>query len=95
MYPNWDIYAVIIYGFITFNSYNNYQNGIMKMNNYMQVVDTTDEEKLKMYMKCKKKYLAKMLIEANRILYEQKIPTVRNSGTWQEPIVATTTSPMD
>ena len=31
MYPNWDIYALIIYGFIPFNSYNNYHNRIMKI----------------------------------------------------------------
>ena len=38
------------------------------MNNYMQVIEQTDEEKLKMYMKCKKKDLAKMLIESNKHL---------------------------
>ena len=37
------------------------------MNNYIQIVEQTDEEKLKMYMKCKKIELAKMLIEANRV----------------------------
>ena len=31
---------------------------------YMQ----TDEEKLKMYMKCNKEELAKMLIEANKVI---------------------------
>lgn len=33
-----------------------------------QIVEQTDEEKEKMYMKCTKKELVKMLIEANRIL---------------------------
>ena len=34
--------------------------------NYSQVVEMTDEEKLKMYMKLSKEELAKMLIEANK-----------------------------
>jgi hypothetical protein len=33
-----------------------------------QVVQQTDKEKLKMYMKIKKKKLAKMLIQCNKIL---------------------------
>ena len=37
------------------------------LNNYCQVIEQTDEEKLKMYMKCKKIDLAKMLIEKERI----------------------------
>ena len=37
------------------------------MNNYIQIVEQTDEEKLKMYMKCKKIELAKMLIERERV----------------------------
>jgi len=36
--------------------------------NYMQIVEQTDEEKLAMYMKCKKKQLAKMLIQCNKII---------------------------
>ena len=35
---------------------------------YMRIVKQTDEEKLAMYMKCKKKELAKMLIECNKLL---------------------------
>ena len=35
---------------------------------YMQIVKQTDEEKLKMYMKCNKEELAKMLIEANKVI---------------------------
>jgi hypothetical protein len=34
----------------------------------MQIVEQSDEEKMKMYMKCTKKELASMLIECNRIL---------------------------
>ena len=34
----------------------------------MQIIEQTDEEKLAMYMKCKKVELAKMLIECNRII---------------------------
>ena len=36
--------------------------------NFMQVVEQTYEEKMKMYMKCTKKQLCEMLIECNRIL---------------------------
>lgn len=39
----------------------------------MQVIEMTDKEKLKMYMKCSKKELAKMLIESNRILFSRAI----------------------
>lgn len=38
------------------------------MTNYIQIVEQTDEEKLKMYMKFTKEELAKMLIQANKIL---------------------------
>ena len=34
----------------------------------IRIEEQTDEEKLAMYMKCKKKELALMLIECNRIL---------------------------
>jgi hypothetical protein len=37
----------------------------------MQVIEQTPEEKLKMYMKCSKVELAKMLIECNRLLTAQ------------------------
>jgi hypothetical protein len=37
----------------------------------MQVIEQTQEEKLKMYMKFSKVELAKMLIECNRILEAQ------------------------
>ena len=36
------------------------------MTNYMQIKQQTDKEKLKMYLKCSKKKLAKMLIAANK-----------------------------
>lgn len=36
--------------------------------NYMQVVEMTDEEKLKMYLKEPKEKIAKMLIECNKII---------------------------
>lgn len=36
--------------------------------NFMRIAEQTDEEKLKKYMKCTKKELAKMLIESNRII---------------------------
>ena len=35
---------------------------------YMQIVEQTDKEKLAMYMKCKKKELAEMLINCNKYL---------------------------
>ena len=34
--------------------------------NYHQVANLTDEELMQIYMKCKKKELAKMIIECNR-----------------------------
>lgn len=34
----------------------------------MQVIEMTDKEKLKMYMKCNKKELAKMLIQCNKLI---------------------------
>lgn len=34
----------------------------------VQAIKMTDKEKLRMYMKCSKKELAKMLIECNRII---------------------------
>ena len=34
--------------------------------NYMQVIESTDEEMLAIYMKCKKKDLAQMLLECNK-----------------------------
>lgn len=43
----------------------------------MQVIEQTDEEKLVMYMKCSKKELAKMLIEANK---HRSAPTVSYSA---------------
>jgi len=36
-----------------------------------QIIETTHDEKMKMYMKCTKVELAKMLIECNRILEAQ------------------------
>lgn len=36
--------------------------------NYLKVVEMTDKEKLDMYLKCTKKELAKMLVEANKQL---------------------------
>jgi len=41
---------------------------------YMQIVEQTDEEKLKMYMKCKKKELAEMLINANKVMGLAGVP---------------------
>jgi hypothetical protein len=38
------------------------------LNNYCQIVEQTDEEKLKMYMECTKEELANMLIEANKVI---------------------------
>jgi len=34
----------------------------------IQIIEQSDEKKLEMYMKCSKKELAKMLIEANKHL---------------------------
>lgn len=34
----------------------------------LQVIETTDKQKTKMYMKCTKKELIKMLIQANKVL---------------------------
>ena len=39
-----------------------------KIIRYIQIVEQTDEEKLKMYMKCTKEELAKMLIAANKAI---------------------------
>lgn len=41
----------------------------------MQIIETTDKEKLKMYMKLTKKELAKMLIESNRIVFGMAVQT--------------------
>lgn len=40
----------------------------------LQLIEQTDEEKLKMYMKCTKKELAEMLIQCNKIIDAQKFP---------------------
>lgn len=40
----------------------------------VQIIPQTHEEKLQMYMKCKKKELALMLIEANRHLENLTTP---------------------
>jgi len=40
----------------------------MEKINYMQIVQQTDKEKLAMYMKVKKKQLAEMLIQCNKII---------------------------
>ncbi len=43
--------------------------------NYHQIVEQTDKQKLKMYMKCKKKELAEMLIQANKVLDMAGVPS--------------------
>jgi len=49
----------------------------MNTTNYLSVVEMTDEEKLKMYKKCLKEELAKMLIQANKhIEMFTKQPTI-------------------
>ena len=46
----------------------------------MQIVKQTTKEKLKMYMKCSKLELAKMLIECNRILEAQMQVNIVSKG---------------
>ncbi len=36
--------------------------------NYMKVIKLTDEEQVKLYMKCEKKELAEMLTQANKAI---------------------------
>ena len=48
----------------------------MEQSNFMQVIEQTDDEKLKMYMKCTKKELAEMLIQCNKILDNQLGTTI-------------------
>lgn len=52
----------------------------------VQIIEMTDKEKLKMYMKLNKKELAKMLIQCNKIIEYHLRPTVEikdNSGVTQ------------
>ncbi len=45
--------------------------------NYMRIVEQTDEEKFKMYMKQPKRKLAEMLIQCNKVALNIKPPTVK------------------
>lgn len=47
----------------------------MKETNFMQIIKQTDKEKMVMYMRCTKKKLALMLIQANKIVESVK-PTL-------------------
>ena len=51
------------------------------MYNYMQIKQQTDEEMLKMYLKCSKKKLAEMLIAANKHLNNYSHPFVGSGGS--------------
>lgn len=44
--------------------------------NYCQIIEMTDEEKTKAYMKLSKKELTRMLIECNRLLSLQITPNI-------------------
>lgn len=44
----------------------------------MHVIEMTDKEKLKMYMKCNKKELAKMLIECHKLIADNIHSTIRD-----------------
>jgi hypothetical protein len=52
--------------------------------NIMQIVEQTDEEKLTMYMKCKKEQLAKMLIQCNKIIDSNIFPYVSSLDYYNE-----------
>ncbi len=52
---------------------------------YMQVIEMTDEEKLKMYLKEPKEKIAKMLIECNKIISRLQPRASRPSGLLRCP----------
>ena len=53
-----------------------------------QIVETTHDEKTKMYMKCTKVELAKMLIECNRILEAQfQVKNIDNAENSNNTVV--------
>jgi hypothetical protein len=53
----------------------------------LQTIEQSDKEKLKMYMGLKKKKLAKMLIQANKIIASQPIITYTNATETGNPII--------
>lgn len=57
----------------------------------VQVIEMTDKEKLKMYMKCSKKELAKMLIESNRIVFSRALEVSTVDGVTFATIEGNTT----
>ena len=52
----------------------------------VQIVQMTDEEKLTMYMKCSKKELASMLIEANKYIDSNNTVKVIDIAETRSPI---------
>ena len=71
---------------VMFVNSKNYQKNLNEM---IQIIEQTHEEKMSMYMKQSKKKLAEMIIECNRILESQinrtcQCPPEETTGAMQE-----------
>jgi hypothetical protein len=49
----------------------------------MQIIEQTDEEKVAMYMKCKKKQLVEMLLQCNKLI-DSVFPILTYSDYYEE-----------
>ncbi len=64
----------------------------MESNNYLHIVEQTDEEKRKMYMKCSKAELVSMIIQKEKL---ESLPVTGFIKANDPPIYTTTSSVVD